>query len=172
MSLFLPGCSAVKVLTVAGKGAKATGTAAKAGTAAKVAGKGATVVAATHADDLFRIGRLADDADAVIMVGSELPKATKGVKALELEHLDHFLTGFDVTNFVLENWEDEYELGEDGPAGMGEAFSKFPSTKAISPAMPTDERYWVQWLSRPEGDRLGVFDPKDMKVAILKPQRK
>jgi hypothetical protein len=180
---FLCGCSVLKLASVAGKAAKAgsatvkvtkaTSTAAKAGTATKVAGTGAVTVMA-HADDAFRVSRLADDANAFVLVGSELPKASKPVRTFEVEDLEPILTALEVADFVSSNWnvEADYELGQDGPEGMKEALEAFPSIRAISGAMAADDRYWTQWVRLPEGDRLVLFEPESGKVALLEPQQK
>ena len=178
---FFSGCSAVKLLSVAGKSAKAgattvkvakgASTAAKAGKATAVAGKGAAVTAIAHADDAFRVGRLADDADAFMLVGSELPKASRGVSTFDPSELDVILTGIDLADLVSSTWEiGQYDLGENGPSGMREALESFPSTEALSPVMPAGEEHWVQWVRLPEGDRLSVYGPRDEKVAFLQPQ--
>ena len=187
--LFSPGCAAAKLASVAGKAAKVgsvaaktTSTAAKAGSAAskagaagKAIGKGVTVVALTQADDLARMGRLAQHADSVVLVGTELPKAGKAVSRLEPEIIDSFLTGLDVADLFFGEGEtegSEFHLGDGGPTGMRDAFMAFPSTIAISPTMQIENRFWAQWLRRPEGDRLGVYDSESDKVALLKPELK
>ena len=190
--LFSSGCAAAKLVSVAGKAGKAGSVAAKAGstamkagsTAAKAGsaaskagaiGKGAAVVALTQADDVVRLGRMAQHADSVILVGTELPKAGKAVSRMEPSLVDSFLTGLDVADLFFNAGDSdgsEYHIGEGGPTGMRDAFMSFPSTIAISPTMQVEERFWAQWLRRPEGDRLGVFDAKNNKVALLKPQVK
>lgn len=183
--LFSPGCAVAKLASVAGKAAKVgsvaaktTSTAAKAGSAVSktgAAGKAVAVVALTQADDLARMGRLAQHADSVVLVGTELPKAGKAVSRLEPEIIDSFLTGLDVADLFFGEGEtegSEFHLGDGGPTGMRDAFMAFPSTIAISPTMQIENRFWAQWLRRPEGDRLGVYDAESDKVALLKPELK
>lgn len=164
-----------KVASATAKVTKATSTAVKAGTATKVVGTGAAATVVAHADDALRVGRLADDADAFVLVSAELPKASKAVSSFDPMDLDHILTGLDVADLVGSSWEigeEDYDLGQEGPDGMADALGAFPQTEALSTSRKVGDDYWGQWVRRPEGDRLGVYAPKESKVAFLKPQEK
>jgi uncharacterized protein YceK len=179
------GCSAVRLASVAGKAAKA-GTASskvakasvaatKAGTATKVVGKGAAVAVVAHADDAVGLARLGDSVDGFRLVTSEVPIASgkTGVSTFSPKELEHLATGLDLADLVSSSWEfgEEYELGEGGPAVMKETLARYPLV-ALSPAMRVDDGQWAQWVARPEGERLCIFDPFRKKLAFFEPERR
>ncbi len=191
---------AAKVGSKVGKGttavAKGASVAGKGASAAKGAGAAGAVVladdvakAASHGDELFRLGRAGADAvaakadDLTVVVeevarhGDTVAKESKYAKAAkeasqslaeELISNADFVEWFEGGDYEL---EEGLQPGDGAPEEVAASLVELAAGgQALNAAHQVGDRYWAQWVRMETGDRLAVYDTQTKQGLLLKPK--